>query len=437
MFSPYTDFNSKIHFVIRVTNNVGISMVEISKTTSSTGLYEAAIGERNQAYYLDKFEQFDEKGDGFHISWNWAAFFFSGFWALSRKMYRWFFAMWAFAVIVNMVEKLNVPPAVGLLFLAPGLCFAIFGNSLYHRKVKAQIASAQKSDADELKVIRRLNSSGGVHTWVLYVVGVIPVIGIVAAIAIPAFQNTAKFDSSTAKPWDKYSSNDNKQTQEAQWGKNDKLAPVETDWANGTITPPLQVTKETVDWSQFEPIKPTQPQLTPQNGQIDAFLNQSPKVNPFDQFDKAPRQITPPISSSVAEPTPIPPKQSYKPSKVDLQEIANAKAQEIQANAKQAQVNSDLQAIANRAIRDYPYLDTPEGQRVLDLITAKRDVYIRQGVYPSIALTRAVNDFAPAYAPQAVRRTPQVAVEAPTIAAPTVDSQGCGWVSPTEWKCKQ
>ena len=244
-------------------------MVEISKTTSSTGLYEAAIGERNQAYYLDKFEQFDEKGDGFHISWNWAAFFFSGFWALSRKMYRWFFAMWVFAVIINMVEKLNVPPAVGLLFLAPGLCFAIFGNSLYHRKVKAQIASAQKSDADELKVIRRLNSSGGVHTWVLYAVGVIPVIGIVAAIAIPAFQNTAKFDSSTAKPWDKYSPNDNKQPQEAQWGKNDKLAPVETDWANGTITPP-------------------------QNSQIEAFLNQPPKANPFDQFDEKSSQTLAP-----------------------------------------------------------------------------------------------------------------------------------------------
>jgi T5orf172 domain len=123
--------------------------------------------------------------------------------------------------------------------------------------------------------------------------------------------------------------------------------------------------------------------------------------------------------------------------KEDLQEIAKAKTYEGQVKANQMQVNSDLQAIADRAIRDYPYLDTPEGQRVLDLITAKRDVYIRQGVYPSIALTRAVNDFAPAYAPQAVRRTPQVAVEAPTIAAPTVDSQGCGWVSPTEWKCKQ
>lgn len=222
-------------------------MVDMPKETNSTGLYEAAIGEKNQAYYLDRFEQFDKDGAGFHASWNWAALFGAGgVWALYRKMYGWFFTTWAFGIILNMVMKLNPPPVVGLLYLAPWFCFAIFGNSLYHQKVKAQIASAKKSNADERKVIRRLNTSGGVHTWVLYVVGAIPVIGIVAAIAIPAYENTAKakFDASTAK-----------QPQEEQWGKNDKPAPVETDWAKGAITPPPQVTKETVDWSKFEPIK--------------------------------------------------------------------------------------------------------------------------------------------------------------------------------------
>lgn len=177
-------------------------MVDILEKTNSRDLYKAAIGEKNQAYYLDKFEQFDEDGAGFHASWNWAALFGAGgVWALYRKMYGWFFATWAFGIILNIAMKLNPPPAVGLLYLAPWFYFAIFGNSLYHRKVKAQIASTQKSNADERRVIRRLNTSGGVHTWVLYVLSVIPVIGIVAAIAIPAYQNTAKtkFDASTAK----------------------------------------------------------------------------------------------------------------------------------------------------------------------------------------------------------------------------------------------
>lgn len=202
-------------------------MVDMPKETTSAGLYEAAIGEKNQAYYLDKFEQFDEYGNGLHAGWNWAAFFFSGFWVLYRKMYGWFFAMWAFVTIINMAEKLNPPPAVGLLYLAPGICFAIFGNSLYHRKIKAQIANAQGSNTDDRKVIRRLKASSGVHTWALYVFGVILVIGIVAATAIPAYQNKSKFDASTAKPWDRYSSND-KQPQEEQREKNDKPTPANT-----------------------------------------------------------------------------------------------------------------------------------------------------------------------------------------------------------------
>lgn len=231
-------------------------MVDMPKEKNSTGLYEAAIGQKNQAYYLDRFEQFDKNRYGFHASWNWAALFGAGVWALYRKMYGWFFATWAFGIILNMVMKLNPPPVVGLLYLAPWFCFAIFGNSLYYRKVIAQIASAQKSNADERKVIRRLNGSGGVHTWVLYVVGAIPVIGIVAAIAIPAYENTAKtkFDASTAKLVDA--------TQTSSG----------TDWANGTITPPPQ------------------PSATSQKSHINAFPNQPLKVNPFDQFDEKPSQ---------------------------------------------------------------------------------------------------------------------------------------------------
>ncbi len=55
--------------------------------TKPTGLYEAAIGEKNQNYYLEKFEAFDEKGPGFVASMNWAAFLTGGVGALYRKMY--------------------------------------------------------------------------------------------------------------------------------------------------------------------------------------------------------------------------------------------------------------------------------------------------------------------------------------------------------------
>jgi TPR repeat protein len=96
--------------------------------------------------------------------------------------------------------------------------------------------------------------------WALIVFGAIPVVGIAAAVGIPAYQDYTKGQGSTAKLADA--------TQTSSG----------TDWANGTITPP------------------SQPSAAPQNSQIDAFLNQQPKVNPFDQFDEKPSK-----SSAVKE----------------------------------------------------------------------------------------------------------------------------------------
>jgi hypothetical protein len=67
--------------------------------------------------------------------------------------------------------------------------------------------------------------------------------------------------------------------------------------------------------------------------------------------------------------------------------------------AAQATVRADLRAVAARAIGDYPFLDTPAGAFTMEQIIRRRDELIAQGVYPSIALTRAVAAFAPGYAP--------------------------------------
>ncbi len=179
-------------------------MIDAPKTLSSSDLYKAAIGEKNQAYYLVRFEKFDEDGARFHASWNWAAFFFTGLWALYRKMYALFFAILALVIIVNMAEKINTPSWVVLLLYLPLLGFAVYGNSIYYRKVKAQIANAQASSTDDRKIISRLNAHSGVHSWTLYIFGAVTVIGIVAAIAIPAYQKNSasklEFDATTAKP---------------------------------------------------------------------------------------------------------------------------------------------------------------------------------------------------------------------------------------------
>jgi hypothetical protein len=171
--------------------------------TKPMSLYGDAIGEKNQDYYLSKFEDFDDKGPGLHASWNWAAFFFSAFWALYRKMYAWFFALWAIATVATVLLKVPNPQiqqGVGIGYIVCFLGFGAYANALYHRKVKSQIAAAQKSSPDASRVSRRLSASGGVNKWVAIVCGAVPVIGIVAAVALPAYQDYTKRQAVAGKP---------------------------------------------------------------------------------------------------------------------------------------------------------------------------------------------------------------------------------------------
>lgn len=97
-------------------------------------------------------------------------------------------------------------------------------------------------------------------------------------------------------------------------------------------------------------------------------------------------QPLPPIAPTV----PLPPTQAEK----------DAALKQQQANRQSA---ADLDERAARAIADYPYLDTPEGAETLRKIIDYRDEQIRGGTYPAIALTRAVNKFAPGNDPRGLR----------------------------------
>lgn len=149
--------------------------------------YEAILGEKNCIYYLTKFEQFDQQGHGLKASWNWPAFLCGGVWALYRKMYGWFFAFWGIAVLSSIFEKAGSPGLGAIIFLVPWIAFTIYANSLYHNNVKKKIAIAQLTVEDESKLHGFLRYKGGVHTWVIWVFSLVPVIGILAAILIPMF----------------------------------------------------------------------------------------------------------------------------------------------------------------------------------------------------------------------------------------------------------
>lgn len=182
-------------------------MTETSNSNPSV-LYETAIGNKNQSFYADKFRAFDQKGPGLKVSWNWAAFFFTGLWALYRKMYGWFL-VWSFssffftAIAVAVFKSFpNAPVHQALAFVIffSWLGFAVFANSLYHSKIKARIATANKANSDTSLISSRLHAKGGINSWVPIVFGVFPAIGIAAAVAIPAFLGKTKEQVALTQP---------------------------------------------------------------------------------------------------------------------------------------------------------------------------------------------------------------------------------------------
>lgn len=149
-------------------------------------IYEAAVGVKNQNYYLTKFDSFDQKGSGLKASFNLAAILFGLAWALYRKMYVWFFVLFGIAILSNILGKSGSTTLSLVVILLPWLAFAIFANSLYYNSIKKQIAEAQLTHKDEPSLLEFIRSKGGVHGWVIWVCIAIPLIPIISAIVLPS-----------------------------------------------------------------------------------------------------------------------------------------------------------------------------------------------------------------------------------------------------------
>lgn len=173
--------------------------VEGVEAVDMEDLYRAAVGSSRADYYAPKFQRFDEPG-GSKVSWNWSAFLVSFYWFLYRRMY----AYWAiyclvipFSVVVaggiaSTVYKNALPLSIadlGLLVYSY-LIIPMYANALYHRKIKERIDQVRRKVPDPAVQVTVLENSP--HTsalaWVLLIL-LIPGIGILAAIAIPAYQN--------------------------------------------------------------------------------------------------------------------------------------------------------------------------------------------------------------------------------------------------------
>jgi type IV pilus assembly protein PilA len=175
--------------------------------------YETAIGQ-NADYYLPKFEEFDKGGS--QLGWHWPAFFATSPWFCYRKMWgwgmgnvAWFWGILTFVAPISMgiaassagKENMNaalikVGVVMGVLLIIPWIVLPMYANSLYWRRINKVIRNVPASFRDQPdKRAGRIERNGGTGAGAM--IGVLVggaflflfVIGILAAIAIPAYQD--------------------------------------------------------------------------------------------------------------------------------------------------------------------------------------------------------------------------------------------------------
>ncbi len=154
------------------------SQLSFQTATLTDGDYAAFVG-KNADKYISKFKKFNRRGtDNFVATWHWPVFFAGFWWMLYRKLY-----LWALLYFV-----LLLIPCVDVVAC---IAFAITSNYIYYKHSKnklLEIKQAQQSPRMQRDVAVR---TGGVNSWVVTVmvsvVAGVAVIGILAAIMIPAY----------------------------------------------------------------------------------------------------------------------------------------------------------------------------------------------------------------------------------------------------------
>ena len=174
--------------------------------------YTAFIGSRSTDYYLDKFLEFDSQKEKRKISFAPGVFgliLLSIFWSLPITI--WMLArkqwvlwgkqlLWLIATVVASLPGFAVidnNQGLGTLLLAPAFFMFVYtilypclmGNYFYHQKAKYHIRQSKQLYRTKVQRLMYLRRKGGGVTPLLIIVILIPIIGILAAIALPAYQD--------------------------------------------------------------------------------------------------------------------------------------------------------------------------------------------------------------------------------------------------------
>lgn len=175
---------------------------DIDAPLDAEEFYKAVIGPKNQEYYLRQFTRFDSNGKT-NASWHWPAFFVTFYWFLYRKMWRnaiiYFLLPYLLAIPVGIVFAMagkSADPIINIGYLVfvitAFLLPPLYANALYYKHCKKKMAEANTASQDIQRQLGQLSAKGGTSKVILIFVVIfafIALIGILAAIAIPQYQD--------------------------------------------------------------------------------------------------------------------------------------------------------------------------------------------------------------------------------------------------------
>jgi len=157
--------------------------------------WAAVIGDSNTHHYLTRFDRLAKGESG---GWHWPAFFVTWYWMLYRKMWvpalLYFVAPWVGGIVISLAGA--AAPALAVLLSAAQWLAIIFvppllANKWYFKHCENKIREVRTRGGSKDQMLARLEAAGGTSSIlviVLAVFGLIATIGILAAIALPAYQ---------------------------------------------------------------------------------------------------------------------------------------------------------------------------------------------------------------------------------------------------------
>jgi len=166
--------------------------------SSSDDLYDSYVGPRNTAWYASRFEQFRSGGSA--VGWHWPAFFVTGLWLLYRKMWLLALGYWiGLPILVGIISGLLAtiinPDLAGAVINLGYLAFIfvavpMFATHTYYRHAQGKVEKVSRAFASDAERAAELSRIGGTSNIIVILIPVIiALVGILAAITIPAYQD--------------------------------------------------------------------------------------------------------------------------------------------------------------------------------------------------------------------------------------------------------